>query len=109
MTKLDSDTSGRSTLFPGSFFFPGGTLRTLQFMRVRSDKIFAILETFFHVITRVTRDLNVDYLSFPTFSLKAVLPLCLLISDAFVAFEDLQLLTLGFTLIVGKEPTVRSA
>ena len=32
-----------------------------------------------------------------------------LISDAYVAFEDLRLLTLGFTLTVGKEPTVRSA
>ena len=74
--------------------------RTLQFMRAHSEKAFFPL---------VTRDLNVDYLSFPTFSLRAVLPLCLLISDAYVAFEDLQSLTLGFTLIVGKEPTVRSA
>ena len=63
-------------------------------MRAHSDKIFAILEAFFPL---VTRDLNVDYLSFPTFSLRAVLPLCLLISDAYVAFEDLQSLTLGFT------------
>ena len=85
MTKLDSDTSSRSTLFPGSFFFPGGTLRTLQLMRAHSDKFFAILEAFFPL---VTRDLNVDYLSFPTFSLGAVLPLCLSISDAYVAFED---------------------
>ena len=106
MTKLDSDTSGRSTLFPGSFFLPRGTLRTPQFMRAHSDKIFALLEAFFPLITR---DLNVDHLSFPTFSPTAVLPLCILISDAYVAFEDLQLLTLGFTLIVGKEPTVRSA
>ena len=75
-------------------------------MRAHSDKIFAILEAFFPL---VTRDLNVHFLSFPTFSLRAVLHLCLLISDAYVAFEDLQLLTLGFTLIVGKEPTVRSA
>lgn len=75
-------------------------------MRAHSDKIFVILEAFF---PWVTRDLNVDYLSFLTFPLRAVLPLCLLISDAYVAFEDLQLLTLGFTLIVGKEPTVRSA
>ena len=104
MTKLDSDTSGRSTLFPGSFFLPRGTLRTPQFMRAHSDKIFAILEAFFPL---VTRDLNVDCLSFLTFPL--LLPLYLLISDANVAFEDLQLLTLGFTLIVGKEPTVRSA
>lgn len=75
-------------------------------MRAHSDKIFAILEAFFPL---VTRDLNVDCLSFLTFPLRAVLPLYLLISDANVAFEDLQLLTLGFTLIVGKEPTVRSA
>ena len=86
MTKLDSDTSGRSTLFPGSFFLPRGTLRTLQFMRAHSDKKFAILEAF---LPLVTRDLNVDNLSFPTLSLRAVLPLFLLISDAYVAFEDL--------------------
>lgn len=78
-------------------------------MRAHSDKIFAILEAFFPL---VARDLNVDclsFLTFLTFPLRAVLPLYLLISDANVAFEDLQLLTLGFTLIVGKEPTVRSA
>ena len=80
MTKLDSDTSGRSTLFPGSFFLPRGTLRA------HSDKKFAILEAF---LPLVTRDLNVDNLSFPTLSLRAVLPLFLLISDAYVAFEDL--------------------
>lgn len=72
MTKLDSDTSCRSTLFPGSFFFPRGILRTLQFMRAHSDKIFAILKAFFLL---VTRDLNFDYLSFLTFPLRAVLPL----------------------------------
>ena len=75
-------------------------------MRAHSDKLFAILEAFFPL---VTRDLNVDCLSFLTFPLRAVLPVYLLICDANVAFEDLQLLTLGFTLIVGKEPTVRSA
>ena len=74
-------------------------------MRAHSDKFLPSWKLFSHW----SRDLNVDHLSFPTFSPTAVLPLCLLISDAYVAFEDLQLLTLGFTLIVGKEPTVRSA
>ena len=48
MTKLDSDTSGRSTLFPGSFFLPRGTLRTPQFMRAHSDKFLPSWKLFSH-------------------------------------------------------------